>query len=120
MRVFYFETNCVLFHCSISFKFGLVAMLSGLIGVPLGPFLSQLLRSRFSRIDPLICAAGLILSAPICFFAILSPTTNKTLCYVLIFLAELFLNLNWSIVADILLVRIICHEVCLANPIVFI
>lgn len=87
----------------ISFKFGVVSMLSGLIGVPLGSFLSQLLRPRISRIDPLICAAGLLLSAPACFFAILSPSTNKTLCYSLIFVAELLLNLNWSIVADILL-----------------
>ncbi|KAK3910946.1 Protein spinster [Frankliniella fusca] len=87
----------------VSFKFGLIAMLAGLIGVPLGPFVAQLLRSRCSRIDPLVCAVGLIISAPICFFAILTPSTNVALCYILMFIGELFLNLNWSIVADILL-----------------
>lgn len=81
-------------------------MLAGLLGVPLGPFVAQLLRSRFPRIDPLVCAGGLILSAPICFFAILTPSTNEALCYTLMFIGEVFLNLNWSIVADILLVGI--------------
>ena len=95
------------FVCSsVSFKFGVIAMFSGLLGVPLGPLLAQIFRSRFPRVDPLVCAGGLMLSAPICFFAILTPTTNKTLCYSLIFFGELFLNLNWSIVADILLVSI--------------
>lgn len=94
---------------SVSFKFGIIAMLSGLLGVPLGPLVAQMLRSRFPRVDPLVCAGGLMISAPICFFAILTPTTNKALCYSLIFFAELFLNINWSIVADILLVRIFTY-----------
>lgn len=87
----------------VAYKFGVIAMLSGLVGVPLGSFVTQILRLRFPRIDPLVCAGGLILSAPVCFFAILTPSTNVALCYSLMFIGELFLNLNWSIVADILL-----------------
>lgn len=79
-------------------------MLSGIIGVPLGSYLSQLYSKKYPRCDPLICAFGLILSAPLMSGAMLTVSSNSTLTYVLIFFAELTLNLNWAVVADILLV----------------
>ncbi|KAG8272655.1 Protein spinster 3 [Homalodisca vitripennis] len=78
-------------------------MISGLIGVPAGSFLAQRLRVRYPRADAYICACGLICSAPILFAASLYANNNVYMCYTLIFIGELFLNLNWSIVADILL-----------------
>ncbi|EFX84684.1 hypothetical protein DAPPUDRAFT_99565 [Daphnia pulex] len=57
---------------SVSYIFGLIAMIAGLLGVPLGSFLGQKLRVRYQRADPIVCGMGL-------------------------------LNLNWAIVADILL-----------------
>lgn len=63
------------------------------------------LRSRSLRADPLICALGLIVSTPLIFGGALLASTSEELCFGLIFLGEVFLNLNWSIVADILLVR---------------
>lgn len=80
-------------------------MASGLIGVPLGSFLAQKYRVRWHQADPLICAIGLIISVPLLFFAIVTVTANSVLCYTLVFFGQLSLNLNWSIVADILLVR---------------
>lgn len=80
-------------------------MCSGLIGVPLGMWLSQRLRAKYQQADPLICAVGLLLSAPLLYFASSLANVNITLCYILIFIGEVSLNLNWSIVADILLVR---------------
>lgn len=79
-------------------------MTSGLIGVPLGSYIAQRLRTRWQQADPLICAVGLIVSAPLLFFAIITANTNSNLCYTLIFFGQLSLNLNWSIVADMLLV----------------
>lgn len=90
----------------MDYKFGLIAMISGLIGVPLGSFLAQKLRVYWSSSDPLICGAGLLISAPLIFFAIITADTNTTVCYILIFLGQVALNLNWAIVADILLVSI--------------
>lgn len=81
-------------------------MLSGLIGVPLGSLLAQRLRSRYPSIDPMICAIGLLVSSPLLFGASVSASKNSSVCYALIFFGEVFLNLNWSIVADMLLVSI--------------
>eukprot|EP00099_Drosophila_melanogaster_P025758 NP_725530.1 spinster, isoform C [Drosophila melanogaster] len=87
----------------ISYKFGLVAMLAGLIGVPLGSFLAQRLRGRYENCDPYICAVGLFISAPMVFAALVVPQTSESLCFFFVFVAQVALNLCWSIVADILL-----------------
>ncbi|XP_015172953.1 PREDICTED: protein spinster isoform X2 [Polistes dominula] len=91
----------------VDYKFGLIGMMSGIIGVPLGSFIAQKLRVRWTTTDPLICATGLLISAPLIFFAIITANTNATLCYVLIFLGQVALNLNWAIVADMLLYVVI-------------
>ncbi|XKL68536.1 hypothetical protein PGB90_004027 [Kerria lacca] len=88
---------------SVAYVFGVLTMCSGLIGVPLGMWLSQRLRAKYQQADPLICAVGLLLSAPLLYFASSLANVNITLCYILIFIGEVSLNLNWSIVADILL-----------------
>ncbi|KAI8036373.1 hypothetical protein M5D96_010966 [Drosophila gunungcola] len=88
---------------SISYKFGLVAMLAGLIGVPMGSLLAQRLRGRYENCDPYICAVGLFISAPMVFAALVLPQTSESLCFIFVFVAQVALNLCWSIVADILL-----------------
>lgn len=88
-------------------------MATGIIGVPLGSYLSQRYNRKYPRADAYICAIGLILSAPLLAGAMLTVNVNATLAYVLIFFAELTLNLNWAIVADILLVR--SHRPCDEN-----
>lgn len=80
-------------------------MLAGITGVPLGSYIAQQMRHRFPAVDPHICAYGLIISAPLVFLSLITSTYNTTLCMLLIFSAQLSLNLTWSIVADILLVR---------------
>ncbi|CAG0896997.1 unnamed protein product [Darwinula stevensoni] len=91
----------------VAYIFGLITMISGLIGVPLGAGLAQYLRTKYPRADPLICAVGLLLSAPFLFAASLVAHTDTKVAFALIFFGELFLNLNWSIVADILLYVVI-------------
>ncbi|KYN05586.1 PREDICTED: protein spinster isoform X1 [Cyphomyrmex costatus] len=91
----------------VAYKFGLIGMASGLIGVPLGSAIAQKLRTYWQQADPLICAVGLLISAPLLFFAMITANTNSTLCYILIFFGQLSLNLNWAIVADILLYVVI-------------
>ncbi|XP_077268461.1 lysolipid transporter protein spinster isoform X1 [Temnothorax americanus] len=91
----------------VAYKFGLIGMASGLIGVPLGSTIAQKLRTYWQQADPLICAVGLLISAPLLFFAMITANTNPTLCYTLVFFGQLSLNLNWAIVADILLYVVI-------------
>lgn len=93
-----------LFH-SVSFRFGAITMISGIIGVPLGTYIAQKLKKRSQRADPIICACGLIISAPLLAGSMIMVTANTTIAYTLVFLGEVSLNLNWAIVADILLVR---------------
>uniref|UniRef100_A0A1L8DE93 Putative sugar transporter/spinster transmembrane protein n=2 Tax=Nyssomyia neivai TaxID=330878 RepID=A0A1L8DE93_9DIPT len=87
----------------ISFMFGAVALLSGAIGVPLGSYLSQIFKKRFPRSDPIICALGLLISVPFGAAAMIVVSSSTAWAFTLLFFAELALNLNWAIVADILL-----------------
>ncbi|CAH0715602.1 unnamed protein product, partial [Brenthis ino] len=90
---------------NVSFKFGLVGMAAGALGVPLGSALAQRLRARASDCDPLICGAALLASAPLVYLALVAVQRSAALCYLLVFLGMLTLNLTWSIVADVVLVR---------------
>jgi len=87
----------------IPFVFGIVTMLSGVVGVPLGSILSVKLRPKAARSDPLICGVGLVISSIFLCIAIFTCNHAFVLAFVLIFFGEIALNLNWSIVADILL-----------------
>ncbi|XP_017479958.1 PREDICTED: protein spinster isoform X1 [Rhagoletis zephyria] len=89
----------------VSYKFGIIAMIAGLIGVPLGSLLAQRLRPHHEGCDPYICAFGLLISAPMVYLSLVTPQTTTSFCFLFVFLAQVTLNLCWSIVADILLVR---------------
>jgi hypothetical protein len=90
---------------SVSYKFGVVAMMAGLIGVPLGSGLAQRLRLISSTCDPLICAFGLITSAPSVYLGLVVAKYSTNWAFFFVFMAEVTLNMCWSIVADMLLVR---------------
>ncbi|XP_030758712.1 protein spinster-like isoform X2 [Sitophilus oryzae] len=92
---------------TISLRFGIVAMISGLVGVPLGSWLAQTLRHRWKRVDAYICGGGMLLSCPFVFIAIFMARYSTGACFALVFFGELFLNLTWAIVADILLYVIV-------------
>lgn len=81
-------------------------MAAGLVGVPLGTVLAQALKRRYPRADPLICASGLLISAPFLLGSMFLVSVHTNAAYALIFLGAVALNLNWAIVADILLVSV--------------
>uniref|UniRef100_A0A2Y9D1M0 Major facilitator superfamily (MFS) profile domain-containing protein n=1 Tax=Anopheles dirus TaxID=7168 RepID=A0A2Y9D1M0_9DIPT len=87
----------------VSFIFGAITMTTGIIGVPLGSYLSQRFNTKTVKADPYICAIGLIVSSPLLVGAMFLVRVNIYASYALIFFGELALNLNWAIVADILL-----------------
>jgi len=91
----------------ISFKFGIVMTLSGLLGVPLGSYISQMIRHQVPNADPIVCASTLLVSVPILFFGFVSANYSLPLCYGLTFFAGLLLNANWSIVSDMTLYIVI-------------
>lgn len=88
---------------NVSFIFGLVTMMSGIVGVPLGMVLSTTLKAKYPRADPLICAGGILISALFLTCGMFLASVNIHACFAFIFVGEVALNLNWSIVADMLL-----------------
>ncbi|KAM3598445.1 uncharacterized protein V6R79_018090 [Siganus canaliculatus] len=94
------EGNCA---ATESLIFGAITCVTGVLGVASGVQVSRKLRSRTPRADPLVCAAGLLLSAPFLYLAIVFAQASTVATYVFVFLGETFLSMNWAIVADILL-----------------
>lgn len=88
---------------NVELVFGIVTMMSGIVGVPLGMVLSTSLKARFPRADPLICGVGVVLSTFFLSLGMFLTDTNIYATFTLLFIGEVTLNLNWSIVADILL-----------------
>nr|XP_014102872.1 protein spinster isoform X2 [Bactrocera oleae] len=87
----------------VSLRFGIITMVAGLIGVPLGPIVSRAVASYKNNADPLVCAYGLFFSSFFLAAAMLFVTKYVVMSYILMFIGQLFLNLNWALVADILL-----------------
>jgi hypothetical protein len=92
-----YDNNHVFCIFSVSLKFGIVTMLSGLIGVPLGSYAAQKFRTRNARADPLICAFGLLASTPLMFLASITAQYHTVACFLLIFFAEVCINTNCAI-----------------------
>lgn len=88
---------------SDSLYFGIITCVTGVLGVAMGVVVSQQLRKKTPRADPLVCAAGLLLAAPFLYFSIVFAQSSTVATYVFIFFGEMFLSMNWAIVADILL-----------------
>ncbi|XP_013413275.1 protein spinster homolog 1 isoform X2 [Lingula anatina] len=89
---------------SVSLTFGIITCLAGFFGVGIGAESARRLRSKFdARADPFVCAFGLLSCMPFLYVAIVVSQYNTIVTWVLIFLGETLLCLNWSIVADILL-----------------
>lgn len=98
---------------SVSFNFGVITMTAGIIGVPLGSYLSTNYIKHYPRIDPVICAMGLLISAPLIAFSIFFITESPTAAYISVFIGQVALNCNWAVVADMLLVRFTIPFICL-------
>ncbi|XP_072340267.1 protein spinster homolog 1 [Scyliorhinus torazame] len=86
-----------------SLLFGIITCVTGFLGVGAGVEISKRYRKVNPRADPLVCAFGLLGSAPFLYLAVATAEASTIATYVFIFLGELLLSLNWAIVADILL-----------------
>jgi len=89
--------------------------MAGLLGVPLGSYISQVIRHKVPNADPLVCGTTLMLSVPVLFFGFFAARYSLNWCYGLTFLAGLLLNCNWSIVSDITCYIVIPTRRSIAN-----
>ncbi|XP_074528330.1 protein spinster homolog 3 [Halichoeres trimaculatus] len=90
-----------------SYIFGAVTVVTGILGGCLGTCLSRRFRDKVPHVDPIICAAGLLGSAPCLFVVIFVASTSIPATYVFIFFGEVLISLNWAVMADILLYVVI-------------
>ncbi|XP_062993478.1 protein spinster homolog 1 [Elgaria multicarinata webbii] len=90
-----------------SLVFGIITCVTGVLGVTAGVEISRRWQRTNPRADPLVCAIGLLVSAPFLYLALVCAQQSIAATYVFIFIGETFLSLNWAIVADILLYVVI-------------
>ncbi|XP_075422614.1 protein spinster homolog 1 [Ascaphus truei] len=108
-RVIYSQEPCLTPICNYddSIIFGVITCVSGILGVGAGVEISKRYRKINPRADPLVCALGLLSSAPFLFLAVACADRSLVATYIFIFIGETLLSLNWAIVADILLYVVI-------------
>jgi len=88
---------------AVAFTFGGITVAAGIGGVISGSLLARMWKNRGQEsADALVCAIGLLLCAPFLVAVILRSQGNPSIFWLLVFIAEFFLCLNWAVVADIL------------------
>ncbi|XP_017316232.1 protein spinster homolog 3 isoform X1 [Ictalurus punctatus] len=92
---------------SDSFVFGGITVVTGIVGVFIGSLISRQLRDKVANADPLICAVGMLSSAPCLYIAMVLASISIPATYTFIGIGEILLSLNWAILADILLYVVI-------------
>lgn len=91
----------------VALIFGGITVAAGFIGVALGSEIARRYRRVNPRADPLVCAFGLLSCTPFLFFSLVLAQYSTPPTWVLIFIGETLLCLNWAITADILLYVVI-------------
>ncbi|XP_012944814.1 protein spinster homolog 1 [Aplysia californica] len=92
---------------TVSLIFGGITVAAGFIGVALGAEGARRYRRVNPRADPLVCAFGILMCVPFLFFALVMSATSALGTWILIFIGETLLCLNWAVTADILLCVVI-------------
>lgn len=100
-----------------SLIFGIITCIAGIVGVIIGSASSQHFRRTNAKADPLICAYGILISVPLIFLGVVMAEYSLIAACILIFLGEVCLCVNWTIVADMLLYVIIPNRRSLAEAV---
>ncbi|XP_066932499.1 protein spinster homolog 1-like [Clytia hemisphaerica] len=88
---------------NVSYKFGIVTFVSGVIGVTAGAEMARRWRRRNFQADALVCALGMLGGIPFLFLTLYLFDKQQTFAWVLMAIGEIFLFLNWAPNGDILL-----------------
>ncbi|XP_078680081.1 protein spinster homolog 1-like isoform X7 [Branchiostoma floridae x Branchiostoma belcheri] len=94
-------------QADIALIFGGITCAAGVIGTVAGAEWGKRWKKSDPTADPLVCAIGMLGCTPFLYFALLLSRTNIIVTYVLVLLGEIFLCLNWTLVADIVLYVVI-------------
>lgn len=91
----------------VSLVFGILTCLAGFLGVAVGSLAAGQLRKISPRADPIICGFGLITGGPFLLFSLCLSRYSTSATWVLIFIGETLVSLNWALVTDILMYTVI-------------
>ncbi|XP_060115625.1 protein spinster homolog 3-like [Heteronotia binoei] len=94
------EEKC---NATNSLIFGGMTVGVGILGVVAGAEAARRYKKINPQADPIICAVGLLASAPCIYLAIMLAQESIVATYIFIALGEFLLSLNWAVVTDILL-----------------
>ena len=81
--------------------FGIVSMVSGFLGLLIGYVATFQAKESYPPVDPLVCAVGLVISAPLMTGATYASMSDRITTYALLFGGFVFMNLNWALTVDI-------------------
>ncbi|CAJ0588780.1 unnamed protein product [Cylicocyclus nassatus] len=107
----------------ISLIFGAITCVSGIVGVALGSILSMLIRNgvgpfkcvQTERSDPIVCAVGSFLAAPLLYLSMISIPVNMGAAWVLFFFTITVACFNWAIIVNMMMDIIIPPRRNVAN-----
>lgn len=91
----------------VSLLFGLITVVTGLMGVIIGSVMGQKLRGKYPTADPDICGFGVLASVPLIYGMMILARGPEAPTYVTFFFGQWFLNLNWALATDMLMVKIL-------------
>ncbi|XP_066445073.1 protein spinster homolog 1-like [Eleutherodactylus coqui] len=83
--------------------FGALTVVSGVLGVVAGAEISKKYQKGNPRADPLVCACGMLCSAPFLFLALILADISLVATYAFIFIGSALISLRWAVLTNILL-----------------
>lgn len=95
----------------ITFNFGLVTVIGGIVGVSAGTIIAQIWQNgklcckpfRTERANPLVCAVGSVVGVPALFLGLHLIVPNMKAAWAFFFITITALCLNWAVNVDMLL-----------------
>eukprot|EP00794_Sanderia_malayensis_P013802 gene13802-15247_t len=91
----------------VSFVFGIITFITGIVGVWTGAEIARQYRKRNGKSDALVCGFGVLASAPFLFFSLYFADKQIYATWILITIGEILLFLNWTPNGDLLLYVIV-------------
>ncbi|XP_039254276.2 protein spinster homolog 1-like [Styela clava] len=91
-------------YAGISFIFGLITCIAGFGGVGIGAESARRWKlNGCAYADPIVCAIGLLLGAPLLYIGLHLATVNINAAWTLVFFADLTICFTWTLISDMTL-----------------
>ena len=104
----HYTSNFIFFlFVRVSLIFGIITVITGLLGVIIGAVMGAKLRPKFPTADPLICGFGVLAAVPLIYLMMLLARGPTGPTYATFFFGQWLVNLNWSLATEMIMVNLI-------------